>query len=76
MFSTACSRRKRRCIHAPRRLSPFATPSFGERDLREARPPEEIARLDAELAAARDETLETDYPAHEQTKSDAREAEI
>jgi hypothetical protein len=42
----------------------------------------EIARLDAELEAARDtsrardEALETERPAHEQTKSDAREAEI
>jgi len=43
---------------------------------------EEIARLNAELEAARDtirsgdEALETERPAHEQTKSDAREAEI
>jgi hypothetical protein len=31
-FSAAYSGRKRRCIHAPRRLSPFATASIEERD--------------------------------------------
>jgi hypothetical protein len=30
-FSMAYSRRKQRCIHAPRRLSPFATASIEER---------------------------------------------